>query len=545
MLSELKSRDVFKKNGHFIIACILLAPFLYYLLSIRSYIPGYDEAFQIEASIRLSEGYGNTYSYLVNKDLSIPNFSFQNAWPIGYSFSLGSLIFFGLPLDYALKLLKLTIIVTAIFAWLRLSSFYIKNIWLKVIFASFITGYVIKYAQSVTDMIIVLFLAVFSILLLVRNEHGTTIRFSNWHKYTRDPFTIGLLIGIMLLFKYSSIFIAASCALYIIFVTKGRREEFFISLIKFSTPVILIMVYIIISNQINKTSTYDISVSKFIIKIPFFYDGWAVDIFNAIFQSTYLDKVLHLILTRLKCNFLYSIPFVKGIYFITLFTTLLLLFLKGGRLRDLSIWIIVNYLVLILFLKVVSGFYFTDVMQWLPLKESRYYWSLCLFLPMGVLINLERKWNVLTIIPKAAITLGITISIFIGIYFYSDYKYDQYNSLNTEIPLLKIELAKLVKDDLNVIVFADDINWRLYPNKGQYNVFGQPPNFSKSQYFSKKSIVIMICSSKSYLPLGSDLGLGFNENFEQVANAFGFSRIIVGNFTTIFWKEFPSGFSFE
>ncbi len=542
---EFKPRQIFIKNGHFIVACFLLIPFLYYLLAIRSYIPGYDEACQTEAAIRLSKGYGNTYSWMVNKDLSTPNFSFQNAWPIGYSFSLGSLLFIGLPLEYALKLLKLSIVLATIFAWLRLSNFYIKDIWLKVIFAGFATGYIIKYAQSIIDMIIVLFLSVFSILLFTKNEHETSNRFSYWQKYTRHPFTIGLLIGIMLLFKYSGMFIAASCAFWIFFVTNGLLKESLINLIKFSIPVILIMAYTLINNQHSTTSAYALTASKFVMNIPFFYNGWAGDIFNAIFQSTYLDKMMDTILPNVNSNFLYLVIFVKAIFFLVFFSTLFLLLKKGGKFRELSFWVIINYLALIVFLKVVSGFFFEDVLHWLPLKEGRYYWPLCLFLPMGMLIILEPKWNVLSSISKAAITLGITISIFVGICFYADYKYDQYHSLNIEIPLLKVELSKLIKEDTNTIVFGDQINWQLYPDKGRYNVFGQPPKFSESQFFSKKTMVIMLCSSNTYLPSGSDVELDANEIFEQVANTHSFNRIKVGNFTTIFWREFPAGFSFK
>ena len=200
---------------------------------------------------------------------------------------------------------------------------------------------------------------------------------------------------------------------------------------------------------------------------------------------------------------------------------------------------------LAIFLKVVSSLFFEDISQWLPLKEGRFYWPVFLFFPMGMLIILEPKWNILSTVYKATITLGIMISIFIGICLYSDYKYDQYSELNAEMPLLKLELEKLIRKDTNPIVFVDEINWKVYPDRGNYNVFFQLPRNTTNYYFSKETIVIMLTSSNKYLPRGHDTKIDDDNIIQKMAKVRHFNRIKVGKFTTIFWKEYPPGSSFN
>jgi len=308
---------------------------------------------------------------------------------------------------------------------------------------------------------------------------------------------------------------------------------------------VLIIGFTIVNKLNSPTSLYAINTSKFVLNIPFFYQGWADDIFNAIFQSTYLEKIIIAIIPSVAGKFSYIIVFVKVVFVIVFFTTLLLLFRKGGKIREISIWIIVNYLALIIFLKVVSGLYFEDVLHWLPLKEGRFYWPLLPFLPLGILIVLESKWNFLSTMSKATVTAGTTIALLAGICFYAHYNYNKYKSLNYEMPLLESALLKVIKSDTNVIVFCDQINWQLYPYKGKYNVLDQPPKFSTNQYFSKKTTVIMLYNSNNYLSAGNDVELGSTKIFRGIANTWGFNEVKVGKFTTMFWREFPAGFSFK
>ena len=542
----LKSRAIFLKYGPYIVACFLILPFLYYLYAIKTYVPGTDETYQIEAAIRILNGFGNTFSWTPDNDLSVSNFSFQNAWPIGYSSLLASLLFIGLPLQYALKLLKISILLTSIFTWIRVSDYYIKNIWFKIIFSGFASVYIVKYSSSVTDMVIILFLSILSILLLVRNDYDTSNRLSVLQNIMISPIMIGLLIGIAILFKFSGIFLAASCAFWILFMTNSTRKNSISNLIKYLIPVTLFIASTLFFQQYQNTIAYAIENREYINNIPFFYDGWFDDIFNAVFQSTYLEPLMGKVISDTSGNFLRIVIFMKLIFFISCFTILFLLFIKGGRFQKLSFWIIINYVVLAIFLKVVSSLFFEDISQWLPLKEGRFYWPVFLFFPMGMLIILEPKWNILSTVYKATITLGIMISIFIGICLYSDYKYDQYSELNAEMPLLKLELEKLIREDTNPIIFSDDINWKLYPFRGKYNVFLRPPMNNTNFYFSKETMVIMITSTNKYLSPGHDTKINNDHDiFQKTAKVQRFNRIKVGEYTTIFWKEYPAGSSFN
>ena len=542
----LKSRAIFLKYGPYIVACFLILPFLYYLYAIKTYVPGTDETYQIEAAIRILNGFGNTFSWTPDNDLSVSNFSFQNAWPIGYSSLLASLLFIGLPLQYALKLLKISILLTSIFTWIRVSDYYIKNIWFKIIFSGFASVYIVKYSSSVTDMVIILFLSILSILLLVRNDYDTSNRLSVLQNIMISPIMIGLLIGIAILFKFSGIFLAASCAFWILFMTNSTRKNSISNLIKYLIPVTLFIASTLFFQQYQNTIAYAIENREYINNIPFFYDGWFDDIFNAVFQSTYLEPLMGKVISDTSGNFLRIVIFMKLIFFISCFTILFLLYIKGGKFQKLSFWIIINYVVLAIFLKVVSSLFFEDISQWLPLKEGRFYWPVFLFFPMGMLIILEPKWNILSTVYKATITLGIMISIFIGICLYSDYKYDQYSELNAEMPLLKLELEKLIREDTNPIIFSDDINWKLYPFRGKYNVFLRPPMNNTNFYFSKETMVIMITSTNKYLSPGHDTKINNDHDiFQKTAKVQRFNRIKVGEYTTIFWKEYPAGSSFN
>jgi len=541
----LKSRAIFLKYGPYLVAWFLILPFLYYLYAIKPYVPGTDETYQIEAAIRILNGFGNTFSWTLDNDLSISNFSFQNAWPIGYSSLLASLLYIGLPLQNALKLLKISILLISIFTWLRLSDYYIKNIWFKIIFSGFASVYIVKYSSSVTDMVIVLFLSIFSILLLVRNNYDTSNQLSVLPDIMISPIMIGLLIGIMILFKFSGIFLAATCAFWILFMINSTRKNSISNLIKYLIPVILFIAFTLSFQQHQNNIAYAIENSEFIINNLFFYDGWLYDFFNVVFQSTYLEPLMGQIIPATSENFLMVVTYMKLIFFISYFTILFLLYIQGEKFQKLSLWIITNYLILTMFLKVVSNLFFEDVSLWLPIKESRYYWPLFLFFPMTILIILEPKWNILSTVYKATITLGIMISIFIGICLYSGYKYDQYSELNAEMPLITLELEKLIGQDTNPIVFVDQINWKLYPDRGKYNVFFQLPRNNTNYYFSKKTMVIMLTSSNKYLPRGHSTKIDDDSIFQQMAKVKHFNGIKVGKFTTIFWKEYPAGSSFN
>jgi len=113
------------------------------------------------------------------------------------------------------------------------------------------------------------------------------------------------------------------------------------------------------------------------------------------------------------------------------------------------------------------------------------------------------------------------------------------------MPLITLELEKLIGQDTNPIVFVDQINWKLYPDRGKYNVFFQLPRNNTNYYFSKKTMVIMLTSSNKYLPRGHSTKIDDDSIFQQMAKVKHFNGIKVGKFTTIFWKEYPAGSSFN
>jgi hypothetical protein len=529
-----------------IVSVVLVTPFFIYLFCLANYIPGVDETYQIEAAIRISKGLGNTYSWLVGNDLGVTSFSYQKAWPLGYSYFLSLFLYIGLPLFIALKLLKSLVILFAIYFWIRFGDIFLKNLYSRILFACLIAGHVILCSVSLTDTVVIMFVPLFSSLMLKWKDAIFIIK-SKGYQILINPISVGIAVAVVMVFKYSGWSLIITGVTWILLMNIREPRRCFLALLKFSLPIILALIIIITTNSSDSSQINSENIYGLMVKSGFFYEGWASDFFNAIFSSTHLDKIVDKVPLYFGIDGVLAVVIIKILFFILFFLSICLLLLRGEKEALLGWWVIVNFASAIIFLKVVTSFYFVDSYGWTPVKEERFYWALLPFLGLCFFVAADNLTIRVHYFTKMLIIISALVFTSFGISYYSLNKYSIYKDLNTEIALLpwKIDpLLEKAKAD-NVVFFGDRINWQLYPDKGKFNFFVWAPVFSELTYFSKKTIVIMICSCKDYSKESVAGMTCFASNFEKAAGKFQFNLTTSGAHSKIYWKVYPAGFKFH
>ena len=525
---------------------ILILPFLYYLFKLFQYIPGFDETFQIEAGLRISRGLGNTYSWVLGKDLAEPNFTFQNAWPIGYSFILSTLLFIGLPLIIALKVLKTLVILSSIYFWIRFGNNFLNDIYSRIVFASLIAAHVILCSVSVTDMMIIMLVPVFSGLVF-RLSHNEDFPNYDRLRVFVNPIAIGTIVALIILIKYSGLFLIFTGIGWICYSNYRLPRTGIVNILKFSIPICVILLAISIVNYFYTSNINSVTSKGVMLKTAFFYPNWLGDISNAVFNATHIGKILERSNLGGNINLQNLILSLKVLVFISFFLAFLFLVRSGSVKRLLAHWVVINYLAAAFFLKLVTVFYFSDTNDWTPVKEGRFYWALIPFLVLCILMAVQHLYSTLKSIAKSIVAVSFFGLMLLGITYYSNTKYRIYADLDYEIATLSLDVSNILRQEKSesVIFFGDPVNWQLYPNKGFDNFLVDPPVFSPGNYFSKNTTVVMICSCKEYTQLSLAGPTCVNSEFDQIAKNLKFNSQKSGKYTQLFWKVFPAGYTFK
>ncbi len=438
-----------------IILLIFILPYIYFTFSNSIYIPGHDESNQIEAALCYYNNGTFSYSSSIPYDLSSNYFKFQNEWPIGFPGLLVLLLKLNFKLFFALKFIKLFSFLSTIFIWCKISFTYLRNNVRKIFFQIILVITLILISQSMTDLIITL---LFSIIIYLLQQIESKSEDLFFH------IKLGFICGIAFVIKYSSIFIFPSIILF--FFIHKRRFSFknlkFILLqgIIFSLFFGLIYYYNISNGEHKFYNLNSLSISNL---NNLFYTDWITDISKVIVKLLFLDKIFYILhLYKVGLNFNFFCIFFSSLLFYFLFKIL------SNNLKDINILILlINLFVNIIFLKFLSAFFFDIDYAYKPITIERYFWPLT---PLIYLILIKH----ISLSPRYTL-LFIPISIFL---FYVEIhnlniKKISYNQIerNYNNIIKNINRLNLINLKENIIIFAENIQWSIYQQKGIYNVF--------------------------------------------------------------------------
>ena len=510
-------KTIFLKNIYlfFILSYILI------LIS-NSYLPNYDESYQIEAALRYFYFSKFEYSWNLPKDLSLQKFDYSIAWPFGYSALIFLFLKLKISLNATLITIKIILIFSNLFIWQKISLLEISEIkfinYFKILFSIFI----ITISNSTTDMIVVLFFGIITNKIL---SPKFTIQYLNFTH-------LGCLLAISFIFKYTTIFLYPSLLIYFIFSNyKERINNILYKLFLFTFPFSITVFLIFIKNYFESNN---ISTLTNVNTLNKFYFIINYDFFNLLYVI-FIESLTFPILINNGLNYFFKLFFLNYII-ITFLTFLFLKYYKLKYFKNYNYFSITIF-IYIIFLFLFSLYFFTNPTEWLPLSESRYYQPFAGILLIVYLKFVEQLLRYQKRFSFIFIKLiFISIFIFYLIFCYKKISYNTYvnkNILTVEQYINKINSLNKIE---NNIYFLDNNYFPVFPRDGVHNYF----NINKLKNIKilnnrNKYISYILVSNISFkhLPI---IQTSSNNNILLFTINNNYKSIIIGNNTTLYWK---------
>jgi hypothetical protein len=148
-------KSIFYKNIYLLFILLYII-----ILFSNSYLPTYDESYQIEAALRYLYFSKYEYSWNLPEDLSLQKFNYSTAWPFGYSALIFLFLKLKISLSTTLIIIKIFLIFSNLFIWEKISYLEITEFKIKYYFKILFSIFIITISNSTTDMIVVLFFGI-------------------------------------------------------------------------------------------------------------------------------------------------------------------------------------------------------------------------------------------------------------------------------------------------------------------------------------------------------------------------------------------------
>ena len=535
------------------VSCIPLAllvalPWIVFL-ALDVYVPGYDETFQVEAAVRLSQGLGYTASRLYPLDLSVPYFSYLIGWPVGYSQVLNWMLQAGVPVGVAPKLVKLVALFVAVVAWTKFSATYLRSRVGQSVFAAFMGLFLVICSSSAPDLIVLALFPVFTMWILSATDDGADAK---GRILSRRAFLAlaGAIAGLVVLMKYTGLSVAILGGTWLLLANRRRPLRMFADLACYCVPAGAIIGSVFLSNLLNAGALSPTTMPSWSSRTLGWDMSWVFDSVTAmLFSAPYLPKVLIRFVIAPFGQPYESVGTYATLGTIALVTANAMFHLHraGGSPRRLAGWLVVAYLSAFFFLGLSSSLYFSGG-GWAPIMEGRYYQWIVPALAVGLLAWLSSTKLVARAsrISLRAMEAGACLGFFSLALLFANYWHSTSEAIATEArdSYQVIDLLRAGPDRTApaLIVIADPDNFMAFPWKGEVNVFPTlEPLEQKTAFFSRRTLVAIVCSTSAIRidPLGDDNCL--QKGFAAYANSHGFDSRSTGPRNRVYWKEFSPG----
>ncbi len=354
------------------------SPFLIFLF-LYDYYPGWDESFQLLAAVRFSQGLGLTI-YDAAGVLRENDFRFLAEWAPGYSLLISAWMKTGISLDMACKLFKVATILLCLYAWFRLAVKSIRSAPVLFLLLAFLAGLLILNHTNITDLIIMALYACLTLLITGELKYRLI-----W---------ISLLLSVMILLKYSVLFLLPATALWLMAEhRKEWRRGIIRAVLALALPLLTWGVLMLLSKTTwGRFTMFDKQpLPTDLATIIGYLPGIVTEWFTGLTVKPFFGYVTNLVL-------LDRTGWVPALIFLIFAIPLLTLFLvrhaaTGSYPRKLVAWFLTGSLTALVMFGLLTLKYPREI--WYPAREVRYFLFLSLLLYMMLL-----SVPYITLLPK-------------------------------------------------------------------------------------------------------------------------------------------------
>lgn len=525
------------------VACATLVAFPYaVVLLLDDYVPGVDEAFQLEAALRLVAGEGYTASQSVPRDLATPTFQFLVAWPIGYSALISGLLTMGIPLALAAKLIKLAAIVTACVAWVHFAHLFLRRAVARIVFGGCLGFYVAVSAGWTTDVLILALFPALSRWMAAPESYAP--RGPIVADAVRLP-AAGTLAGLAVVLKYSAFAFVLLGSIWIAWSHRRQPRAMIRGLVLFGLPAACIVVPLQLVNYLQAGRVNPFTEAGVTMRLPGWWE-WTLHAWKAaFFDAPYVPM---LVVRELSAQFgaiADSVATAAASMAVmgTLVVSVVALLRRGGQECQLASWLTAAYVSNVLYLGLTTGLY-VPIGDWTPLMEGRYFmWLvpgmvLCVLTAAGSCREDDRQ-------PRLGRIVGIgVLATCVGASTgYAVYVHRLANALSADTHATYEALSSIVSspDRPRVTLFLDAENFRTFPRSEQRNTFLGPAEWQDGAYFSRPTVVAMVCTRVARFRSERGRNYCATDGFDRMAAEHRFTAVQVGARNTLYWRFFAAG----
>ncbi len=453
-----------------------------------SYMPGgIDTAFQIQAAQRLASGHGLTYISSYEEkipDISSPKYVFLSSWPPGLSLLIFGFLTLGFNLFVSMLIINFLVTFFVLYTW-SLIGLYYKLKKLELV-AFLIAIFLIILIRNLLGMPDVFAIGIFALVFYRLIKYGLS---------NRNLLYIGLLSGIIIVFKFSALYILAGVSFYVIFsCIKDFRKVFTFLLVYNSIPLLVFLGIKLYSHFLTPGATSSgLSSQSFIASLSYLEYDWFFKFIKNVYLSTY----------RLDDGFVFVFAMIglkPGVLFFYVLSTALfgLTILGFFRLqkklpffKDISALTTSMFLGGFFFLFLASGVHASP--HWTPLETPRYILPIMpLLILFAIVFARQLSFNTqvvnsgyLSIFVFAVLLLVIRIS----------HDISQINAFSQEKNLINHNIENIIKqydDSAITIVFSDNFFRSMLFMDNQHHAIRDLSILTQENYFSQKTLVILI-----------------------------------------------------
>ena len=496
-----------------ILLLVLCLPFIIQT-AVNPYYPTVDEAWQVQAAVRLGEGKGYTASFddtlfqsenLI--DLSNVNYCHLSGWPPGYSYFIALINLLFNNINVSLRIVSLFFLIIGLLFWLKI-GISIFNYSIKFIIFCFLLLISAPFLRGTVLLQWSLF-SIISYIVIYKDFNIRNIIITN------------LLLSGLVLLRYQAIVIIPSVLILWLLIINTRfsllnNSKITITKIIYLCIPITLFVLLILWNKSNSNEISTIVTNKFHFN---WMNFWIIDAISAVLLDPFLYKYLSSYI-----GIPVSLTIIISVFVFLVFAILLIIYRKGLFKQRFFQWGAINILFLVLFLFIIDILFTKNQRNdWSFVGETRYYSYLYPLIYASIITLLSSFYNKfhlkISLIHKI-FSVIILLSLLIILYL-NKYNLNKNESKNLETisKELNVDLNKISKDyqTNNSIVVANQPYARILLSEGKYAVFRRIEEVLENDnvYFSRKSLIIIVIDSNDvvYLEKVKNRFLHMNRNY--------------------------------
>ena len=470
----------------FILASIRILP----MIIVGDYIPDTDNAFQIQSALRLLDGDGLTYISIgdyaaANPDISTPNYVYASGFPPGFALLVAGFIYIGISIYVFMVMINFLLTFLILYGWWVMGNHYNLN---KFELMSFILSVfliiLVRNLGVLTDLIAMGIMPIIFYLILKNKISIKTMALA------------GFLSALIVLFKYSALYIVAGMSLYIAYSYRRNIVALFKYLFIYLTlPISTFLCITIINNY--KTSgdsvtnfSQNVFINSFISK---FRVEWIFDFLKSVYFGTFrIDDIIIYLFNMIGITvgnlFFYIISL--GLLALTIWFCIKL-YKRYLTCRDLLVLNNSMFMAAFLLLLFMSSKLASQV--WHPLQETRYIIPIIPLLILLVFLIIKHFIDYKKLKNITYISLSITIFLFTALRIIHDItKISEFHNTKRAFNQIIERVSNQYDASAVTVIFSENDYNSMIQIDNKYNAVRDVCVLNKPHHFSRSTLVFII-----------------------------------------------------